>query len=308
MSRSPGRILLVFLDGVGIGEPDARTNPLVRARLPVLRSLLGGELPIRSDAVVGLSTPEPRRRWVAADATLGIRGRPQSGTGQTALLTGENAPARFGRHFGPWVPTGLRDLLARRNLLSRAREGGRTVTFANAYPAGYLLGARGIRRPAAPPLAALAAGVLERHEQALRDGRAVASSITNELWQRHLPDLPAVSAAHAGATLASICREAEMTLFAHYDTDLVGHRRDLDAAVVVLERVDEFLGGLLDVLPADTLLVIASDHGNIEDASTGHTTNPVPVVAVGPGGDELLGATGSITDVTPMLMRLLNVE
>jgi hypothetical protein len=306
VSSTPGRILLVFLDGVGIGDADARTNPLVRARLPVLTSLLG-EIPVRRE------TPHPPPpnapgRWTSADATLGVVGRPQSGTGQTALLTGENAAVRFGRHFGPWVPTGLRDLLAQRNLLTRAGVGGRRVAFANAYPSGYLRGPHAARRPGAVPLAAASAGVLKRHEQALRDGRGVASSITNDVWQRHLPDLPSVSAHCAGENLASICREAELTLFAHYDTDLAGHRRDLQAAVTVLERVDEFLGGLLQALPPDALLVIASDHGNIEDARTGHTTNPVPFIAAGPGSEALVTAVRAITDVTPLLMELLNVD
>ena len=43
-------------------------------------------------------------------------------------------------------------------------------------------------------------------EDALREGRAVASSITNEGWQRHIPDLPAVTATGAGATLAAFER------------------------------------------------------------------------------------------------------
>lgn len=305
VTSSPGRVLLVFLDGVGIGNADARTNPLVRAHLPVLRSLLGGALPVRPDLTAAGGSPVG---WVAADATLGVAGRPQSGTGQTALLTGENAAERFGRHFGPWVPTGLREMLARRNLLTRARTGGRSATFANAYPTGYLRGPGIARRPAAPPLAAYAAGVLDRHEQALREGQAVSSSITNEGWRRHLPDLAPVSAAQAGTTLARISGEAELTLFAHYDTDVVGHRRDVEAAVPVLERVDEFLGGLLEALPPDTLLVIASDHGNVEDATTGHTVNHVPVIARGPGSEELLQGVRSITDVTPILMRLLNID
>jgi 2,3-bisphosphoglycerate-independent phosphoglycerate mutase len=141
----------------------------------------------------------------------------------------------------------------------------------------------------------------------LAAGQAVASSITHEPWQRHLPGIPPVTAAAAGAVLGRICGEAELTLFAHYDTDLVGHRRDPDAAAAVLVRVDEFLAGLLGALPADALLVIASDHGNVEDASAGHTTNPVPVIAAGPGASELVQGVRAITDVAPALLRLLDI-
>lgn len=306
MRSPPDRLLLVFLDGVGIGPEDPSVNPWVTARLPVLGRLFGGTLPVLETASSGRYFGE-ESCWAATDATLGVPGRPQSGTGQTSLLTGENAAAHFGRHFGPWVPTSLRDLLARRNLLTRAKAAGLRAAFANAHPA-HAAGIEGIRRPAAPVLAAAAAGVLDRHENALREGRAVASSITHEGWRRHFPGLPAVAPEEAGARLAAICREADLTLFAHYDTDLVGHRRDLKGAVAVLERVDRFLGGLLEALPADALLVIASDHGNVEDASVGHTRNPVPVIATGAGSETMVRGVQSITDVTPGLLRLLNVE
>lgn len=306
MTPRPERILLVFLDGVGVGSADAAVNPFLNARLPTLTALCGGAIPLLDRLPVG-PHHNPKAGWVAADATLGIPGRPQSGTGQTSLLTGENAAEQFGRHFGPWVPTGLRALLAERNLLSRARRAGRSVAFANASPAAAREQGVLRRRPSAPPLAAEAAGVLVRHEAELRAGRAVASSLTHDLWQRHLPDLPPVTPAAAGAALARVTREADLTLFAHYDTDLVGHRGDLAAAAEVLETVDAFLAGLLETLPEDALLVIASDHGNVEDASVGHTINPVPVIAAGPGAGELVRGVRSITDVAPGLLRLLNV-
>lgn len=307
MNPSPDHVLLLFLDGVGIGEDDPRINPFAAADLPVLRSLLGGRLPLRSalDGDGRISTD--RAVLVAADATLGVPGRPQSGTGQTALLTGINAPAIFGRHFGSWVPTTLRPMLARDNLLSRAVRAGRRVAFANAYPADQIANSIA-RRPIAPTLAAHAAGVLDRDAAALSEGRAVASSITNERWRDHLGDeLPEISSEAAGRALGRIAAEADFTLFAHYDTDLAGHRRDLRAATAALERVDAFLGGLLDTLPDRVLLVVASDHGNIEDTNRGHTRNPVPVIAVGRGRDEIGRRVRAITDVAPAIRGLLNI-
>lgn len=306
MTARPERALLLFLDGVGIGASDAAVNPFLRARLPTLAALFGGSIPVL-DRLPAPTAGDGTATWTAADATLGLPGRPQSGTGQTTLLTGENCAREFGRHFGPWVPTVLRPLLAERNLLTRTARAGRSIAFANATPASALANLAGKRRPSAPPLAAQAAGVLDRHEAELRSGRAVASSITHEAWQRYLPDLPAIAPAAAGAALAGIVQQADLTLFAHYDTDLVGHTRDPAAAVEVLERVDGFLGGLLDALPGDALLVVASDHGNVEDLSTGHTTNPVPVIAAGPGATEMVRGVRSIADVTPELMRLLAV-
>ena len=305
--EAPDRVLFVFLDGIGLGEGDARINPLVRARLPVLRSLLGGRDLIADTAA--LPTPSAAASLAAADVTLGIPGLPQSGTGQTSLLTGVNAAAILGRHFGPWVPTTLREMLADRNILRRASVQGCTVAFANAYPARYL-GSAGAprRRPAAPPLAASSAGLPWRDADSLREGRAVASSITNDGWRRHLDrDAPDITPQEAGGNLARIAAAAHLTLFAHYDTDTAGHRGGMPAAVAALERVDAFLDGLLAGLRKGTLLLIASDHGNIEDVSGGHTLNPVPVMAVGPGSTRVAESVRSVTDVAPLVLDLLHV-
>ncbi len=55
----------------------------------------------------------------------------------------------------------------------------------------------------------------------------------------------------------------------------------------------------------DRLLVVTSDHGNLEDLSTkSHTRNPVPLLAVGPGADAFAGAA-SLTDVTPAVVEVV---
>jgi 2,3-bisphosphoglycerate-independent phosphoglycerate mutase len=300
----PRRALLVFLDGVGIGAGDAAFNPFASARLPRLQALLGGRRPVAEHLDADGRILGDRATLVAADATLGMEGLPQSGTGQTSLLTGQNAAALYGRHFGPWVPTPVRPMLAAENLLSRAVAAGGTAAFANAYP---LAGAdpRIFRRPAAPMLAAQAAGALTRGAAELAEGRAVASSITNERWRERLgSDVPDVMPEEAARTLARITSTAHMTLFAHYDTDYTGHRGAMPAAVAALEKVDAFLGALVDALPADALLIVSSDHGNLEDVRAEHTLNPVPLLAVGAGREAFADAR-SILDVAPAIARLL---
>ncbi|HEX8360561.1 MAG TPA: alkaline phosphatase family protein [Longimicrobium sp.] len=308
MSAEPRRALLVFLDGVGIGPADAATNPFAAARLPRIRELLGGQLPVADALDAAGRIVSERAVLAAADATLGMEGLPQSGTGQTTLLTGRNAAALYGRHFGPWVPTGLREMLAAENLLVRARRGGRAAAFANAYPVALIeADPRIFRRPAAPPLAARAAGVLTRDVPQLAAGEAVASSITNHRWRERTEEVAPVTAEQAGRNLAAIAATAEVTLFAHYDTDYAGHRGGMEGAVAALERVDAFLGGLVDALAPDTLLVVSSDHGNVEDVNDGHTLNPVPVLALGPGRGALAERIRSIADVTPAILALLGI-
>ncbi len=301
-----GRVLFVFLDGVGIGADDPDTNPFLRADLPTLRGMLGGEVPT-------LARPElrgPRALSLALDATLGVEGTPQSGTGQTTLLTGRNAARIFGRHFGPWTPVRLRPLLEEENLLRRARDSGVPVAFANAYPEGYP-GGRSTRSVAAPPLAARSAGVLDRHHEALGRGDAVTSEITNDGWRRHLghDELPEVTPEEAGRNLARIAAGAGLTLYAHYATDHAGHRGGAEGAVAALERVDAFLGGVLDGLSDEALLLVASDHGNVEALDAEHTRNPALGLLAGAGaGEAARGELTSIVDVAGFVLRALRAE
>ncbi|CAN5679437.1 metalloenzyme [soil metagenome] len=299
----PPRILLLFLDGVGIGPLDPDVNPFARARLPVLSGVFGNRLPTLVDP-----DPEgPRGRAFPLDATLGISGLPQSGTGQVALLTGENAPRIFGSHFGPWPPVRLRPLLAERNLLLLARNAGHQVAFANAYPAGWP-GTLPTRRHAAPPLAAQAAGVLERDAEALVRGDAVASEIVNDGWRHYTgrTDLPLVTPREAGATLARIAGAAHLTLFAHYHTDFAGHRGGMPGAVLALERVDSLLGGILNAAVSGPPLWVVgcSDHGNIEDVRGGHTRNPALgfVVRAGAPGSAGMGGDAGVHDPDPVAL------
>jgi 2,3-bisphosphoglycerate-independent phosphoglycerate mutase len=292
------RVLLVFLDGVGIGPDDPATNAFTAAPPAAINAWLGAG----------------RASLAPLDARLETEGLPQSGTGQYSLFTGDNGARRFGRHYGPWVPTALREPLRMDNLLTRALAMGLRVAFANAYPeelinASQLNGAFQAIGPlrAGPPLVAVGAGLLTRHTAALRDGDAIASEITNEGWREHLKrhDLPVLTPIQAGANLARIANAHDLTLFAHYSTDAAGHEQDLDAAVSALQVVDGFLAGVLEQLDDDVVLLVASDHGNLEDASTGHTRNPAFGMVAGNGHAAIAGALHSIMDVTPVVLLTL---
>lgn len=304
------RVLIVFLDGVGVGDDAARTNPLAVAVTPALDALLDGRRLVAS----ALPYSGARASARGLDAVLGVDGLPQSGTGQAALLTGVNAARVFGRHFGPYAPTALRPLIAKDSILSRARRAGRSVTFANAYPAKLITMASAEKPPsplrASLVIAALGAGVLTRHEPELIAGDAVASEITHNGWRERLgrTDIPDISAEQTGRNLAAIANRYDLTLFAHYATDGAGHLHDMDAGVDAWQRVDAFVGGLLPALADDVLLAIVSDHGNLEDVRAQHTRNPALCILAGPGHAALAERLDSLTDVAPVLLGVLGVE
>jgi len=335
------RVLLVFVDGVGLGDADAARNAFAAAPPRTMTALLDGTTPMRRVAPVRARNAT----LVALDATLGVAGTPMSGTGQTALLTGHNAPAEYGRHFGPWVPSTLRHLLRTQSLLARARTAGFTVAFANAYPEEVVRHAHDVngddepdserrgtgvvsratrdavpsdagggrnRRAtrflsAGPPLVALGAGVLDRHTRELERGDAIASEITNDGWREKLGrrSVPAITARRAGQNLARIASHHDVTLFAHYTTDYAGHSKRLDHAVAAIQTVDEFIAGIVGAIDDETLVVVASDHGNIEDITTDHTLNPAIGLVIGSRHAEVAGEWTSVLDVTPGLLAVL---
>ena len=64
---------------------------------------------------------------------------------------------------------------------------------------------------------------------------------------------------------------------------LWGHRRDVAGYAAELERFDEKLGVLLDLLKDDDLLIITADHGNDPThTGTDHTRERVPFIAYSP--------------------------
>ena len=57
--------------------------------------------------------------------------------------------------------------------------------------------------------------------------------------------------------------------------------------------------------PADLTVLLTSDHGNLEDAtSTSHTANPVPLLAVGPESAAFAGLD-RLDQVAPRLLERL---
>jgi hypothetical protein len=293
-------VLLLFLDGVGLGEEDPEHNPLVRAHTPVLRRLLGRPLagPARI-AREGLLL-------IPTDATLGVPGLPQSATGQTALLTGLNAPAIVGRHVTAYPTAALRELLAQWSLFARLDRAGRAVTLANAYTPEYhqAVADRHLRH-AAFTSAAVSAGLRLRGVEDLRRREAVFHDLTNGRPRQWGHGVPAITPREAGSDLARLAAAYDLTAFEFFLTDLAAHGRVPLTGVEVVEMVDAALGGVLEGLGAETTLVVASDHGNLEDERTPvHTRNSVPTLVIGPAWTHFRGVA-AITDVAPAISAAL---
>jgi 2,3-bisphosphoglycerate-independent phosphoglycerate mutase len=298
-------VLMIFADGVGLGREDPSTNPFFAATLPNLTSLLCGDIPSRRKSRVqtNLATLRP------LNATLGMEGLPQSGTGQATIFTGVNAAKVIGQHFGPYPHSKLRPLLEKRNLLRQLLDRGRSVCFVNAYPRQYheAIQSRKLRYTVTTMSSVLSNLPLRGYEE-LKSGDALPADITGERWGQFGYDhVPVLTPAEAGERFYSISRRHDFTLFEYFLTDHAGHSRNMDIAMEVLERLDGFMGGILrNFDQTDSVLLFTSDHGNIEDLSTkSHTRNPVPLLLVGRHHKKLGDRINSLTRITPSVVDLV---
>ncbi len=301
--RETGPLLIVFVDGVGLRAAEAG-NPFSDRPLPSIAALAGGPL------VAGCAREEPGRCVNEVDATLGVDGLPQSGTGQTALFTGINAAQVVGRHVPAFPGPRLKAIIESHGLLATAARAGRRVAFANAFTPAYLRDlTAGTRRASVTVHAATCAGVVLRSEPELLRNDAVTWDFERDFYRRAVGEhVPAIEAAQAGAHLAALAARHDLTLYETFITDLVGHGRIPLTAGDAIERLDRFLGGVLAAREPGLTLVLCSDHGNIEEPEHArHTRNPVPLIALGPRAVSFAGSR-SIVDLTPAVLRALGIE
>jgi hypothetical protein len=301
-------VIFLFVDGVGAGGRDPEVNPLARGDFLLSRFADGG------------GSPLPRGgRAVLADACLGVPGRPQSATGQSAILSGENAPGAMGQHLLGFPNARLRSWLAPRSIFRALAGEGRATAFANAYPVAHLhaLGfpadgepelpmeiVRRRSRASATTVAFAAGGGRFRTWSEAREGRALTHDITAHRANAYGAGIPPREPEEAALVLLDIAREHDLTLFEHFETDEAGHARSMDRALDALDRVDRFARALVAGLGAGDSLVVASDHGNLEDLGTrNHTLNPVPVIGFGRAAG-MVDQVKDLTGIAPLLRGL----
>lgn len=300
------RVLFLFLDGVGVGSDDPAVNPLVAASLPTLEALLEGHPLTASTGRLATA----HAQFIPTDAQMGIPGRPQSATGQTAILTGINAPARLGEHYGPRPDQRVRDILDEASIFAQLQEKGWSGYFCNAYPQGYFNAVkRGKRLLSAVPYAATVGGQDLLTVDDLRAGRALAADFTNQGWRNDLgyQDMPVYTPQQAGAQLWQLAQSYHFVFFEHWLTDYLGHYRNHAAAVDNFQIFDSFLAGLLEAADlTETMIIVSSDHGNVEDCTDRkHTENPALTLLLGAGRNDYADKIQRLDDFVPVILDFL---
>ncbi len=300
--------LIFFLDGVGLGSADPESNPFVTAHLPNLTGLLGENWFLRERGRIST----PRASLVPTDASLGVPGRPQSATGQATILTGRNVPALVGEHYGPKPNSAVTAVIEQGTLFHEVAAAGLDAALLTPYPEQYFAGVESGRRLySAVPMAVTSAGFPLRTAADLRNGLAISPDFTAAGWRNLLGyhDVPVLTPQIAGQHIAQLARGYAFSFFEHWPSDRSGHRGTLAEARAHLELLDAALGGLLDAWDDDHgLLIITSDHGNIEEKShRQHTDNPVPTILVGQNHATYAAQIHNLADIAPAVRRMLNL-
>ncbi len=310
----------MFLDGVGLGDDDPDSNPFVAIDLPTLTQFTNGQTWLR-----GLPRIEsPEGVFIPTDACLGVDGNPQSATGQAAIMTGVNVPREIGYHYGPKPNPEVAAIIRQESVIIKLAQSGLKSYLVNAYPSTFLNSIeRGKRLRSANQLALDVGGVQMLDEVALFEGRAMAADLTGELWQQHMAyddaaakiwrtrignaDAPTYTPLEAGKHLAALAKDYAFTFFDLWLTDYVGHRQNRPQAIELLKRLDGVLKGILTNWDtAEDLIVVTSDHGNIEDLSSrGHTRNPVPTLVIGEKRHDFAQSLSDLTGFAPAILRTL---
>lgn len=305
------KMIFVFLDGFGIGEPNDEKNPVYRANTPALDYIL------------------KNGKMMATDACLEVPGLPQSATGQTTIFTGVNASKVLGRHLHGQPTITLKNLINKNNLFMELIRRGLKVTNTNAYRSEYLNKMLDPNekevKPSVTTVMTLASGLNLRTMEEYKLGKGVYHDITGKILVESGYVEETISPEEAAQRLFNISKEYDFTMFEHFMTDIIGHKMDMTEAVSEIELVDRFLGELIKLVKLDHLdqqsiennskesedyvIFITSDHGNIEDITVKtHTFNKVPTVILGKADQIASVKIASLIDVMPAILNLFDLN
>lgn len=279
------KVLFLFVDGVGLRDA-ATDNPVNPEVCPALCRLIS----MHSKPI---------------DACLGVEGVPQSATGQGTMFTGVNCAVAMGKHCEGFPGPGLRKIVETNNIFLEMKKRGKKVCFSDAYlvDSADELAAR--RFKSVTTVMALTMPETIRTVDDLIANAAVLQDLTRETIQDRWPDVAVIPPQRAAEHLFAIARENDFTLYEFFQSDVAGHSMDYARACAVLRTYDRFLASLVRFVEAAGItLVMTADHGNIENMSQrGHTTNPVPFIALGPKEKFLRDRVNSLVDVTPAILE-----
>ncbi len=297
-------IILIFLDGVGIGKNDPVSNPFFKYKFKTFTELFG--------AIPDLDQPVLKRKngfIFPSDPLMGVEGFPQSGTGQTAIFCGMNAPKFVGKHFGPYPYSTLIPVIKETNIFHEFLLRGKKPFFINAYPKVFFDYINsGKQRLSVTSMSSKLSGLKFNTITDVRRGRALTAEITNERWNLRLGyNLKTLTPAGAASRLLGAASRNDLVVYEYYLTDHLGHGRHEGDIEKTLNTLDEFLYSVFTKADREKYtILLCSDHGNFEDLSVKtHTYNPALTISWGRHAGSLYEKIKDLSQIKKALLDLL---
>ncbi|MEW6195465.1 MAG: metalloenzyme [Bacteroidota bacterium] len=294
--------ILIFMDGVGIGRKDYEYNPFFKYGFKTFSEIFGDIPSLEVQRLKG-----DNAYLFPVDASMGVPDIPLSGTGQTAIFCGVNAPKIVGHHFGPYPHSKLIPILKEKNIFYEFKKRRKKVSFVNAYPKQFFQYVNsGRRRLSVTTLSCLMSGIKLNKIEELRRGKALAADIDNiHFVEKMNYKLPVLTPLKAAQRLLKIAGENHLTVFEIFHTDHLGHGRAPEYLEHTIKVLDDFLFNTIKGLKSNMTLIVCSDHGNFEDLSIKmHTLNPALGMVFGKHAKEISKKITKLYHIKPAIMEM----
>lgn len=294
--------LVIFLDGVGIGENNKSSNPFFKYTFKTFTDLFD-DIPSLDNQNIS----KDGKYIFPSDPLMGVSDLPLSGTGQTSIFCGVNASRILGKHFGPFPHSLLLPIIREHNVFKAFKLKKKKVIFVNAYPKVFFEYIEsGKKRLSVTSISCQYSKVPLLTSTDLRKGNALSAEIDNYLWVNKLGyKIPILQPETAAKRLLKISSNHHFTLFEHFLTDHLGHGRNADIFSERFEVIDKFLFHILTNIQKNMTVLICSDHGNLEDISTkSHTLNPALTISAGKHAERLKNRITKLSHIKDAILEL----
>lgn len=295
-------VLMIFIDGVGIGKEDYSKNPFFKLGFKTFSENFG-QIPSLKKPSISAN----KKFLKPIDANLGVDGLPQSGTGQVSIFCGVNAAKQLGFHFGPFPHSQLIDTIKEKNIFKEFIARKKKVFFANAYPKVFFdYIKQGKSRLSVTTKSCLLNGMRLNTSTDVWLAKALTADITNERWNKRLGyKLKIITPEGAAKRLLRLASNYHFTLYEFFLTDHLGHGRIRDELESTHYNLDRFLSEILYLLDYKKFtVVICSDHGNYEDLSVkGHTNNPALFITAGRNADKIANDVNDLSQIKSAILK-----
>jgi hypothetical protein len=256
-------VIVVFIDGIGIGHNDLTCNPTLQSRHQFFSP--DKKLPFNG-------------KKFALDACLNVKGLPQSATGQTTIYTGQNASILNGKHLFGFPNAKLKELLVDKSIFVKLNSSGYRCKFINAFRPVFFTTPDIFKntRLSATSEMNRAAGLPFCSLNDVKNEKALYHEFTNRDLIMKGYQLPLFDCNTASTVLIDQADQYDLILYEYFLTDIAGHSKNMNYAISELNKIESLIFEVIKKSKGtNNSVIVCSDHGNIENIkSKSHTLNP----------------------------------